>query len=135
MENKYIIIVEDSSAQAMASRYLLENKGVEILWARNGWEGIDLAIQYAPQAIILDVQMPEIDGFEVCRRLKADPRTAQIPVIMYTSRDYAPDLMYGLELGAIDYIPKDSFSGTVLLATLRELGVLDPDGNDHHAPC
>lgn len=135
MENKYILIVEDSSAQAMASRYLLENKGVEILWARNGWEGIDLAIQYAPKAIILDVQMPEIDGFEVCRRLKADPRTAQIPVIMYTSRDYAPDLMYGLELGAIDYIPKDSFSGTVLLATLRELGVLDPDGNDNHAPC
>jgi len=135
VENKYILIVEDSSAQAMASRYLLENKGVEILWARNGWEGIDLAIQYAPQAIILDVQMPEIDGFEVCRRLKADPRTAQIPVIMYTSRDYAPDLMYGLELGAIDYIPKDSFSGTVLLATLRELGVFDPDGNDNHAPC
>lgn len=135
MENKYILIVEDSSAQAMASCYLLENKGVEILWARNGWEGIDLAIQYAPKAIILDVQMPEIDGFEVCRRLKADPRTAQIPVIMYTSRDYAPDLMYGLELGAIDYIPKDSFSGTVLLATLRELGVFDPDGNDNHAPC
>jgi DNA-binding response OmpR family regulator len=135
VENKYILIVEDSSAQAMASCYLLENKGVEILWARNGWEGIDLAIQYAPKAIILDVQMPEIDGFEVCRRLKADPRTAQIPVIMYTSRDYAPDLMYGLELGAIDYIPKDSFSGTVLLATLRELGVFDPDGNDNHAPC
>jgi DNA-binding response OmpR family regulator len=131
VEKKYVLIVEDSTAQAMANRFLLENKGVEVLWAHNGWEGIEMAIEYIPRAIILDIQMPEIDGFEVCRRLKEDPRTAQIPIIMHTTRDHAPDLIFGLELGAVDYIPKDCFSGTVLLATLRELGILDPKESDH----
>lgn len=124
MDKKYLLIVEDSSAQAMAHRFLLENRGVEVLWARNGWEGIEMANQYLPEAIVLDVQMPEIDGFEVCRRLKSDSRTAHIPVIMHTTREYAPDLQFGLEMGAVDFIPKDSFSGTVLLATLQELGII-----------
>jgi CheY-like chemotaxis protein len=124
MDKKYVLIVEDSASQAIANCLLLENTGVNVLWARNGWEALDMAVQYLPHVIILDVQMPEIDGFEVCHRLKANPRTAPIPVIMYTSRDFAPDLMRGLELGAVDYIPKDSFSGTVLLSTLKELGVI-----------
>lgn len=128
MDKKYILIVEDSSVQAMANRYLLENEGVDILWAKNGREGIEMADHYLPSAIILDVQLPEIDGYEVCRILKANPRTANIHIIMQTARELATDLIYSIELGAVDFIPKDSFSGTVLLATLRELGVLEPRG-------
>ncbi len=125
MDTKHILIIEDSSAQALAICYLLENTGVKTLWARNAWEGIEMAEQYQPGAIILDVEMPEMDGFEVCRRLKANPRLSQIPVIIHTSRDFAPDLMFSAELGAIDFIPKDGFSNIVLLSTLRELGVIE----------
>ena len=131
MDKKYILLVEDSSVQAMVNRYLFENKGVEILWAKNGREGIEMADRYLPKAIILDIKMPELDGYEVCRRLKANPRTAHIPIIMQTTQEFAPDLMYSIELGAIDFIPKDSFSGTVLLTTLQELGILGPSEGDH----
>lgn len=133
MDTKYILIVEDSSVQAMANRYLLENKGVDILWAKNGQEGIEMAGRFLPRAIILDVQLPDINGYEVCRILKADPRTAGIHIIMQTARELATDLMASIELGAVDFIPKDSFSGTVLLATLRELGVLEPEENNTRA--
>lgn len=131
MDSKYILLVEDSSVQAMVNRYLLENRGVEVLWAKNGREGIEMADRFLPKAVVLDIQMPDLDGYEVCRQLKANPSTSNIPIIMQTSREYAPDLVASMELGAIDFIPKDSFSGTVLLATLRELGILDSsEGGD-----
>ncbi len=125
MERKYILIIEDSSAQALANQYLLENRGVDILLARNGLEGIELALKHQPRVIILDVLMPGMDGFEVCRRLKSDPKTANIPIIMHTAKENAFDLMVSRQLGAVDFIPKDSFSGTVMLATLKELGIID----------
>ncbi len=131
MDPKCILLIEDSSAQAMANRYLFENRGVDILWAHNGEEGIEMAQQHHPSAIILDVLLPGMNGFEVCRQLKANPQTADIPIIMHTANDNAPDLMMSRQLGAIDYIPKDSISGTVLLATLRELGIIDQTGKEH----
>jgi CheY-like chemotaxis protein len=131
VDKKYILLVEDSSVQAMVNRYLLENKGVEILWAKNGREGIEMADRFLPKAIILDVQMPDLNGYDVCRLLKTNPKTSNIPIIIQTAQDFAPDLLSSIELGAIDFIPKDSFSGTVLLATLRELGILDEGENNN----
>lgn len=84
-----------------------------------------MASRFAPDAIVLDVEMPEIDGFEVCRRLKSDPQTAKIPVIMHTVRDFAPDMLLSFDMGAVDFIPKDGFSGPVLLATLQELKIIE----------
>lgn len=109
----------------MAKKLLLENMGLDLLWAKNGWEGLAMASRFQPSVIILDLELPEMDGFEICRRLKADPATAAIPIIMHTVRDLAPDLVLSFEMGAIDFIPKDGFSGPVLLATLKELGILD----------
>lgn len=126
MAQKCILIIEDSASQAMDKMLLLEQTGVETRWARNGWEGLEMAQTLLPSAIILDIQMPEIDGFEVCRQLKSNPLTARIPVIMNTVRDYAPDLLLSFDIGAIDFVPKDGFSGPVLVATLRQLGVINP---------
>lgn len=125
MAQKCVLIIEDSSAQALAKLLLLEDSGLRVLWARNGWEGLEMASRFAPDAIVLDVEMPEIDGFEVCRRLKSDPQTAKIPVIMHTVRDFAPDMLLSFDMGAVDFIPKDGFSGPVLLATLQELKVIE----------
>jgi CheY-like chemotaxis protein len=119
-----ILVVEDSTTQALHLRTLLEQKGLDVIWARDGAEGVQLALQQGPDLIVLDVQMPEMNGFEVCQRLKEANETADIPVIMFTRYDDAQSVLSGLERGAIDYIPKDAFAEAVLLETLREMGFL-----------
>jgi CheY-like chemotaxis protein len=104
---------------------LLEQKGLRVLRARDGRVGIAMAEHYLPKVIILDIQMPEMDGLEACRHLKQNPRTSQIPVIMLTAHSELTMIAQGLDVGAIDFIPKDAFSDTVLLETLRQLHVLD----------
>jgi CheY-like chemotaxis protein len=121
---KTVLIVEDSPAQALALGKALEREGVAVLHAPDGRSGVVMAQQHAPDVIVLDIEMPEMNGLEACRRLKADARTANIPVVMLTIRDEVTTATQGLDLGAIDYIPKDAFSETVLLETLRQLHVL-----------
>lgn len=120
-----ILVVEDSTTQALHLRTLLEQQGLDVLWARDGVEGVQLARQQGPDLIVLDIQMPEMNGFEVCQRLKETDETADIPVIMFTRYDDAQSVLSGLEKGAIDYIPKDAFAEAVLLETLREMGFLN----------
>lgn len=121
---KTILVVEDSAVQALALLNLLEQEGLNVLCAQNGQTGLSLAEEHAPDAIILDIAMPEMDGIEACRRLKANPRTARIPVVVLTGHAEPSLLLEGLDVGALDFIPKDVFSNQVLLETLRALGVL-----------
>ncbi|MCX7683152.1 MAG: response regulator [Anaerolineae bacterium] len=123
-EAKTVLIVEDSPAQALALEHLLEEHGLKVLWAPDGQAGIALAHQHLPDVIVLDIEMPRMGGFETCRRLKEDARTADIPVVMFTIRDDATAALRGIDLGAVDFIPKDAFSNTVLLETLRQLHIL-----------
>ncbi len=121
---KTILIVEDSPAQALALEHLLKEEGLQVLWAPDGQAGVAMAQQHLPDAIVLDVEMPKMGGFEACRRLKDNPRTAAIPIVMLTVRDDANTALRGIDLGAVDFIPKDAFSGPVLLETLRQLRIL-----------
>ncbi len=123
-KNKTILIVEDSPAQAMALEHMLREEGLDVLWASNGLEGIELAQRHLPDAIVLDIEMPKMGGFEACRRLKRDPQTSDTPIVLLTVRDDAATALLGIDLGAIDFIPKDAFSGSVLLETLRQLNIL-----------
>jgi CheY-like chemotaxis protein len=122
-----ILVVEDSTTQALHLRTLLEQEGLRVSWARDGREGVQLARETLPDLIVLDIQMPEMDGFEVCQQLKGTPETAHIPVIMFTRFDDAQSVLSGFETGAIDYIPKDAFAEAVLLETLRQMGLLPQD--------
>ena len=122
---KLVLVVEDSPVQAMALQQLLEPKGLQVLRALDGRVGIAMAERHLPDVIILDIQMPEMDGMEVCRRLKQNPQTRHIPVVMLTAHSELATLLQGLSLGAVDFIPKDAFSDTVLLETLRQLHMLD----------
>jgi len=119
-----ILVVEDSTTQALHLRTLLEQEGLKVTWARDGREGIQLARETLPNLIVLDIQMPEMNGFEVCQQLKSTPETARIPVIMFTRFDDAQSVLSGFETGAVDYIPKDAFAEAVLLETLRQMGLL-----------
>ena len=94
----------------------------------DGVQGLRLVDIEQPDLIVLDVNMPKMDGYQVCRRLKRDPNTQHIPIVMLTSNDGTEDALKGLEAGADDYIPKDSFASEHLLSTLQALGLL---GGDH----
>jgi len=126
---KTVLVVEDSSTQALALRMTLEQAGLNTLHAQNGREGISMAQEFLPDVIVMDVEMPEMNGFEAAMYLKADDLTAHIPIVILTAHDNESFLRNGMNTGAIDFIPKDIFSGSVLLDTLHQLGVFEnPDG-------
>jgi DNA-binding response OmpR family regulator len=93
--------------------------------AYDGLDGIRAVMEQRPALIVLDVKLPGMDGFQVCRRLKRSPDTQTIPVIMLTERDEAQATMSGLQAGADDYIPKDVFATEHLMNTLQEMGLLE----------
>jgi CheY-like chemotaxis protein len=122
---KVVLVVEDSPTQASALKSLLEMEGLRVLYAPNGRVGVEMAQQHRPDVIVLDIEMPEMNGLEACRRLKEDSQTADIPIVMLTVRSEPAFVPGGIDQGVIDYIPKDPFSQTVLLETLRQLHILD----------
>lgn len=119
-----VLVVEDSRTQALRLQLMLQKAGLSTEVAATGTEGISKALALFPHVVVLDVNLPDIDGFEVCQRLKNDPATAHIPVIMLTVKDRAADTLIGLEAGADAYIPKDDFAEANLLEALRDLGIL-----------
>ncbi len=104
-EDKVLVIDDNAVIRKLASN-LLEKKGYAVITAENGTSGITLAKSQLPKVILLDLMMPEMDGYEVCRQLKAFDDTKDIPIIMVTSRSDSLDKIKGLELGAADYVPK-----------------------------
>ena len=116
-----ILIVEDSPPQALKVKLVLESNGCHVVWVDTGWAGLELAKNKKFDLIVLDVELPDIDGFTVCQKLKAEPDLAEVPVVMMTTRDHAEDVLNGLEMGAVDYIPKDAFAEAVLLETIKQL--------------
>lgn len=117
-----ILLVEDTDSQAQRLRISLEvQANCDVTIASTGEAGLQKAREQRFDLIILDIELPGIDGFEVCRRLKADHKLINIPVIMLTTRDRAEDALKGLLNGAVDYIPKDPFAEIVLLETIRQM--------------
>ncbi len=104
--NPKIMIVDDEPDATIATRRALEMEGYTVLDARNGKEGLKLLETETPDLILLDVMMPEMDGFEVCRILREDNKHKHIPIIMLTAKGELDDRIEGLEIGSDDYITK-----------------------------
>jgi len=121
---KTILIIEDSQVQALATQLLLENQGANVLRAANGLAGLKMACQTLPDVILLDFEMPGINGFEVCRLLRAETCTAEIPIILCTTHPDQEAFRQSLAGGVINFIPKDVFYTAVLLGTLREMKII-----------
>jgi CheY-like chemotaxis protein len=127
-KTKTVLVVEDSPIQAAVISEVLEQNGLRVLCAPDGQDGVYMARRYLPDAIVLDLEMPRMDGFQACRHIKENAQTAQIPILMLARKaDRAAMVIEGIDLGAIDFIPKDSFTEKVLLETLRQLDILDND--------
>jgi two-component system, OmpR family, alkaline phosphatase synthesis response regulator PhoP len=103
--SKKVLVVDDEPDILELIRYNLRNEGYEVVTARNGKEALE-KISPLPDLIILDLMMPVMDGLETCKRLKADPRTARVPILFLTARSGEVDEVLALELGADDYIRK-----------------------------
>ena len=123
-DQKTILVIEDSTTQALHLRMLLEGNRLNVEWADTGLKGVDMAQQLLPDLIILDLQLPDINGVQVGERLKNDDDTSSIPIILMTRYDDSEMVLEAMEIGIDDYIPKDAFADAVLLETLRQMGLL-----------
>ena len=116
MSGPALVIEDDESIGGLVCAYL-EREGFGVRWERTGGSGLDAAQQIDPSIVVLDVGLPDIDGFEVCRRLR---QSSRLPILFLTARDDEVDRIVGLELGADDYVTKP-FSPRELVARVRAI--------------
>jgi twitching motility two-component system response regulator PilH len=101
-----VLVVEDSSTQREMISDLLQKYGLQVATAMDGVEALAQVQQVQPDAVILDIVMPRMNGYEVCRHLKADPATQQVPIVMCSSKGEDFDRYWGIKQGADAYITK-----------------------------
>ncbi len=118
MNKKKVLIVEDEESLLKLESILLISKGFDVKGVSNGRAALESVAEEKPDLILLDIMLPEIDGFEVCRQIKSDPSTRQIPVIMLTAKKSREDMVRGEKVGADWYITKP-FKSAMVIETIQ----------------
>ncbi|MBD3232895.1 MAG: response regulator, partial [candidate division Zixibacteria bacterium] len=118
MAKETILIIEDDRDILELVDYNLSKEGYKTICLTSGEQAVNIAKSKTPNLILLDLMLPDLDGLEVCKILKNDPKTSHIPIVMLTAKGEESDIVTGLELGADDYITKP-FSVKVLIARIR----------------
>ena len=129
MNQSKILVVEDDHDIAQLLAITMKKAGYEVAVTENGYEALNSIRRHPPDLVILDLMIPGIDGFEVCKEMKRDPKTGAVPVLIVTARGEEIDRIIGLELGADDYVVKP-FSPRELL--LRVRAILRRAGQEYH---
>lgn len=127
MPKASVLVVDDEQDILELVEYNLNKEGYRVLTVATGEDALRVTKSQTPDAIVLDLMLPGVDGLEVCRLLKADPTTRHIPIVMLTAKGSEADVVAGLELGAADYVTKP-FSPRVLTARIK--AVLRRDAAD-----
>jgi two-component system phosphate regulon response regulator PhoB len=120
MVKEHILVVDDEENIRELLQYSLAKQGYQVTPVATGEDALAACRNESPDLILLDLMLPGIDGLEVCRSLKANPKTSHVPIVMLTARGEEVDIVSGLELGADDYVTKP-FSPRVLLARVRNV--------------
>ncbi|HVR44189.1 MAG TPA: fused response regulator/phosphatase [Thermoanaerobaculia bacterium] len=120
MKPERIVIIDDNASDAAIIRRRLERAGYDVRHASSGEDGLPVIRDEPPDLVLVDYRMPGMDGYEVCRRIKSDPATQNVPVLMLTGADSAKNLVEGLDAGADDYVTKAA-DFEVVLARARAL--------------
>jgi DNA-binding response OmpR family regulator len=124
-KNKKILVVDDEELTTELAKTFLEKHGFQVIIAYDGEEGLKQAEAENPDLILLDVMLPSIDGFAVCKKLKENEKFKDTPILMFTAKGLSSDIEKGEACGADEYIVKP-FSGKALVATIRNhLGIDD----------
>jgi two-component system phosphate regulon response regulator PhoB len=118
MANERVLVVEDEEDIQELVQFNLAKDGYRVAAARSGEDALKKIRAEPPDLVLLDLMLPGLNGLEVCRIVRSDPKTQAIPIVMITAKGEEADIVTGLELGADDYLPKP-FSPRVLLARLR----------------
>ena len=118
MKSEKAIVIEDEADILEVIQYNLEREGYRVLTARDGKEGLQLIKKEMPDIVLLDLMLPSLDGIEVCRKLREDPITHSIPIIMVTAKGEESDIVLGLGIGADDYVTKP-FSPKELMGRVK----------------
>lgn len=118
VEKKTVLVVEDEEDILALLHFNLLKAGYDVVCAADGEEGLSKIEEQQPDLLLLDLMLPGIGGLEICRKLRADEKTAKLPIIMLTARGEEADVVQGLEMGADDYMTKP-FSIKVLLARIQ----------------
>lgn len=118
----HILIIDDSPTEVHVFRSMLMNHDIEVSVAKNGEEGIEMAIETKPDCILMDVVMPGKNGFQATRDLSRNPVTAAIPVIIITTKDQETDKIWGMRQGARDYIVKPAAERDLIERINKVLG-------------
>ena len=116
---KKILVVDDEQMTTDLAKTFLEKHGFEVVIASDGEQALELAEEQTPDLILLDVMLPTIDGFEVCKKLKDNAMFKDTPILMFTAKGLSSDVERGEAVGADEYIIKP-FSGKALVATIRK---------------
>ena len=117
-----ILIVDDSPSQLMGIRRIVEKLGHEALTAEDGAAGVEAAKRHLPDLILMDVVMPNLNGFQATRSLSRDPATSHIPVILVTTKDQETDRVWGMRQGAQGYLTKPFSEAELTEAILSTIG-------------
>jgi two-component system phosphate regulon response regulator PhoB len=118
MDKKKILVVEDEASIQELLKFNLERNSYLVEIAESGEDALDAVLSFSPDLILLDIMLPDINGLEVCRTVKMNPKTRHIPIIMLTALSEEADVVAGIELGADDYVTKP-FSSRILLARVK----------------
>lgn len=110
-----ILVIDDEETTVQLIAFLLDKRGYEVVKAYSAEEGLRLAYRYQPDLVLLDIMMPDMDGWEVCKRLR---EMSDVPIIFLTARDETSDIVRGLEMGADDYVAKP-YNNEELIARVR----------------
>jgi len=119
--DKKILVVDDSRTQLFASKKMLEKFGFSVITAENGRTGILKARKEKPDLILMDIVMPEVNGFQATRYLTRHPDTSQIPIIIVSGSTQEADKAWGLKLGACDFLTKPIEAGMLITKIIRQL--------------
>ena len=130
MAKKRILLIEDEAELSRAIKIRLEAGGFEAISAMDGEEGLEMARKEKPDLIVLDLILPSMSGFDVCRKLKVDKEYKDIPIIVLTAKFQPNDIRFGIAMGADAYITKP-YESRELLAKIGELLAKRDEAGDH----
>lgn len=127
MERRRVLVVDDDELTVEILRTILDLEEFDVVTCSDGGQALEIIVEVAPDVVVMDVMMPEVGGFEACERIKADPATAHIPVILLSARDSADDLLEGKAAGCDAYMTKP-FSPLALIDAISEMRLARSNG-------